>query len=283
MCPDIYNSGQFVPSPFAFRKHSRYEKPMKLTIKNLLMEELTLRQTRNSSYSLRAFARDLGIGATTLSDVLADKRSLSKTNLHKVMERMALSPAEREKLWENYKLNVSRSHEVDDRTTLDEDTFRLIADWYYLAILNLAKLNECQSAPDWIAARLGLKEEEVNEALERLFRLDLVRKNRNRLVRTSKPLTTSNDVPSAAIRKHHTQNLRLAEESMNRDPVGTREISSITMPVNPEKLQHAKELLLKTRKKIAALLEDDNASEVYTLSFQLFPLTKLQTPTEDNT
>lgn len=254
---------------------------MEMTIKNLLMEKLAERQTRNTSYSLRAFARDLGIGATTLSDVLADKRNLSKTNLQKVMEKLLVSPLEQDKLWENYKENMNRSHEPDERTTLDEDTFRLIADWHYLAILNLAKIKECQSDPEWIAKRLGMKSEEIEEALERLYRLGLVKKIRNRLHRTSRPLTTSNDIPSAAIRKHHTQNLRLAEESMNRDPVGTREISSVTMPVNLEKLPQVKELLLKTRKKIAALLEDEHASEVYTMSFQLFPLTKLQNSPED--
>lgn len=255
---------------------------MEMTIKNLLMEKLAEKQARNTSYSLRAFARDLGIGATTLSDVLADKRSLSKTNLQKVMEKLLVSPLEQAKLWENYKVNMNRAHLPDERTLLDEDTFRLIADWHYLAILNLAKIKDCQSDPGWIAERLGMKMEEIEESLERLYRLGLVKKTRNRLHRTSRPLTTSSDIPSAAIRKHHTQNLRLAEDSMNRDPVGTREISSVTMPVNLEKLPLVKELLLKTRKKIAALLEDEHASEVYTLSFQLFPLTKLQTEPKEN-
>jgi uncharacterized protein (TIGR02147 family) len=255
---------------------------MEMTIKNLLMERLTERQTRNSSYSLRAFARDLGIGATTLSDVLADKRSLSKTNLQKVMEKLLVSPLEQDKLWVDYKENVNRAPAPDDRRSLDEDTFRLIAEWHYLAILNLARIKDCQADPQWIANRLGMKKDEIETALERLYRLELVKKTRNRLVRTAKPLTTVKDVPSAAIRKHHARNLRLAEESMYRDPVGTREISAVTMAVNVEKLPLVKELLLKTRKKVAALLEDDNASEVYTLAFQLFPLTKLQKSSEDN-
>jgi uncharacterized protein (TIGR02147 family) len=249
---------------------------MELTIKNILMEELTKRQTRNTSYSLRAFARDLGIGATTLSDVLADKRNLSKTNLAKVMEKLLLSPVERDRLWSNYKESVNRAPEVDLKTLLDEDVFRLIADWHYLAILSLVKLKESQSDPEWFANRLGIKSEEVSEALESLQRLQLIKKVRGRFVRTAKSLTTSKDVPSAAIRKHHTQNLRLAEDSLHRDAVAYREFGSVTLAVNLEKLPLAKEMIFKARKKIADLLEDENASEVYTLSFQLFPLTKLQ-------
>lgn len=250
-------------------------------MKNLLIQELARRRTRNSAYSLRAFARDLQVGVTTLSDVLGDKRSLSKTNLEKVLERLAIAPLDRDKLWGQYRDQVNRSVAVDDRTLLDEDTFHLIADWHYLAILNLAKLANNQAKPEWIAERLGIKTEQATEALARLFRLELVKKVRGQLVRTAKPLTTSKDIPSVAIRKHHSQNLLLAETSLHRDPVAQREFGSITMAVNPENLPLAKEILLKTRKKIASLLETGAVSEVYTLSFQLFPLTKIQSPQED--
>ncbi|MGZ3775410.1 MAG: DUF4423 domain-containing protein [Pseudobdellovibrionaceae bacterium] len=253
---------------------------MELTAKNLLLTELAKRQTRNPSYSLRAFARDLNVGATTLSDVLADKRSLSKTNLQKVIDRLAVSPLDQEKLWTSYKVFAQRL-EADDRTYLDETIFRLIADWYYLAILNLAKIKNNQAKSQWIANRLGIKKSEAAEALERLLHLGLLKKSRGRLIRTSKPIGTTRDIPSAAIRKHHTQNLHLAEESLHRDPVQTREFGSITMAVNPERLPLAKEILTKTRKKIADLLDEGAVSEVYTLSFQLFPLTKIETTLED--
>lgn len=254
---------------------------MELTIKNLLLQELARRQTRNSAYSLRAFARDLGIGVTSLSDVLADKRNLSKTNLAKVMERLAVSPVEKDRLWENYKQNASRAQDLDEKTLLEEDIFRLISDWYYLAVLNLTKVHDFQGHAEWIANRLGIKLEEAEEALLRLERLELVKKTRGQYVRTKKQLTTSRDIPSSAIRKHHSQNLVLAEQSLHRDPVEYREFGSVTVSVNPEKLPLAKELLLKTRKKIVDLLDNGATSEVYTLSFQLFPLTRLQILTED--
>lgn len=277
----LCKSGQYVPAILILRTGLGYTTFMDLTIKNLLLQELARRQTRNSAYSLRAFARDLGIGVTSLSDVLADKRNLSKTNLEKVMERLAVSPVEKDHLRENYKQNASRALDQDEKTLLDEDIFRLIADWYYLAVLNLTKVHDFNGKPEWIAHRLGIKIEEAHEALERLERLELVRKTRGHYVRTKKQLTTSRDVPSAAIRKHHSQNLILAERSLHRDPVEYREFGSVTVSVNPEKLPLAKELLLKTRKKIVDLLDNGATSEVYTLSFQLFPLTRLQALTED--
>jgi len=261
--------------------NSVYTDGMEITIKNLLLQELTRRQTRNTSYSLRAFARDLGVGATTLSDVLADKRSLSRSNLAKVMEKLLVSPVEKEKLWHEYKHNMNRPLEVDDKRVLEEDVFRLIADWQYLAVWSLAKLKDNKARPEWIAKRLGIKKEEAEDAIERLIRLKLVKKTQGRLVRTGNSLSTTTDIPSAAIRKHHSQNLSLAENSLHNVPVEFREFGSVTMAVNPEKLSVAKQILTKTRKKISDLLETGDVSEVYTLSFQLFPLTQLQKNTED--
>lgn len=248
---------------------------METTVKNLLLQEYTQRQARNSAYSLRAFARDLDLGVTSLSDVLAGKRNLSKTNLTKVMARLTVSPMEQEMLLRSQKGGTGRDEE--ERQLLDEDTFRLIADWHYLAILNLAKLKDNQGTSEWVAERLGIKVEDAALALERLLRLKLISLKRGRMSRTGKPLTTSENIPSAAIRKHHRQNLQLAEETLFAVPVEKREFISATMAVNVEKLQQAKEILLKTRKKIAELLEQGDVSEVYTMSFQLFPLTKPQT------
>ncbi len=252
---------------------------MEITVKSLLMQELAKRQARNSSYSLRAFARDLGIGSTTLSDVMGDRRSLSKTNLEKVMERLLVSPLEKELLWAEYKQGVTKV-EVSERLMIEEDTFRLISDWYYLAILNLAKLPENRATAQWIAKRLGIEESEAEHALERLLRMELLKKSRNKLVRTAKPLHMT-DVPSSAIRKHHNQNLHLAEYSLHNEPVDRRQFYSMTVAVNPEKLSLVKDVIFKARKKIEVLLEDGPLSEVYTFSFQLFPLTKSQKSSED--
>lgn len=243
------------------------------TLRTLLLAELDLRRKRNSLYSLRAFARDLGLGVGSLSEVLAGKRELSKSNLMKVLPNLNLSKEELESL---LKRDETPRTPVEEHQLLLEDQFKLIADWYYLAILNLAKIKNNKSSAAWISDRLGIDNYLAIEALERLQRLGLLKIEKSKLVRTSKPLTTSADLPSTAIRKHHSQNLALAEKTLHSVPVDLREFGSVTMPVNLKNLPKVKALLLKTRKKAADLLEDNNTTEVYTLSFQLFPLTKIK-------
>lgn len=277
-----FKSGHYVPISLRFLHARSITLVMKMTIKNFLMLELAKRQTRNSAYSLRAFARDLGIGTTTLSDVLADKRSLSKTNIEKVSIKLMLSPMELEQVWQEYKQNYQKDLEVEEHALVDEDTFRLIGDWKHLAILNLAKIPSNQAGkPSWIAKRLGTTTEEAAATLERLLRLKLVKKLESKLVRTSKPIVTTNNIPSMAIRKYHAENLWLAEKTLHEEDVSRRQFVSTTLAINPENLPRATELMIKTRNKIEAMLEEGPVSEVYTVSFQMFPLTKLQTTKGD--
>lgn len=242
-------------------------------LRQLLQSELSHRRNRNSLYSLRAFARDLGIGVGSISEVMSGKRELSKKNIMKVLQNLNLTSEQKAELLKSDEKTVKPVQ--DQHQLLLEDQFKLIADWYYLGILNLAKLKVNKASPEWISKRLGIEPYMAVEALERLQRLGLLKIERSKLVRTSQPLTTSRDLPSTAIRKHHSQNLLLAEKAIHNVPIDLRELGSVTMPVNLKKLTKVKELLLKTRKKVADLLEDDNATEIYTLSFQLFPLTEV--------
>ncbi|MEQ1723918.1 MAG: TIGR02147 family protein [Pseudobdellovibrio sp.] len=238
------------------------------------MSELSLRRSRNAQYSLRAFSRDLGIGLGSLSEVMSGKRELSPTNLLKVLQNLNISPEQKASLVKGDKKERTPQEE---HQLLQEDEFKLIADWYYVAILNLAKIKTNKGTPRWVSDRLGIDRYLAIEALERLERLSLIKIEKNKLVRTAKPLKTTTDIPSTAIRKHHSQNLVLAEKAIHNVPVELREIAAVVMPVNMKNLTKVKELLLKTRKKAADLLEDDQATEVYTLAFQLFPLTAVKT------
>ena len=50
-------------------------------LRSFLAAELKKRTERNSGYSRRAFARDLGVSATALSEFLEGRRNLSYKNI----------------------------------------------------------------------------------------------------------------------------------------------------------------------------------------------------------
>lgn len=63
-----------------------------------LVDELLERKTRNAGYSIRAFARDLGVNKSSLADVLAGKQHLSARSAQKVAEVLEWSPTRTRKM-----------------------------------------------------------------------------------------------------------------------------------------------------------------------------------------
>lgn len=236
-----------------------------------LEREYLERRSRNRLYSIRSFARQLGVSKTSLAEVLAGKRDLSKKNALTVAAKLNLSPAEQTALLDS--VRRARGREVaHPEHRLSDDVFRAIADWYHYGILNLAKLPSHEARPEWLAERLGIPVSDVVAALERLVRLEFVEIQDNKLIRKVGSLDTIADVPSAAVRRHHAQTLRLAETSLERDSVETREFGVITCAIDASKIALAKERIRAFRRKLAVELESSSPDRVYTLSMQFFPV-----------
>lgn len=241
----------------------------------ILQDQLSKRKERNKFYSLRAFARDLGIGSTTLSDVLAQKRQLSKSNIIKISEKLSLSPLEIERLnLERLGKKQSQTKQEIQRIQLIEKEFKLIAEWYYLAILNLAQLKNNKSNSLWISKRLGITKEEAKLALTTLHEMNFIVTKKGVMCRTAFPLSTTHDIPSRAIRKYHREVLYKAIDILDNEKVDTldREFSSTTMLINPNQLEKAKKVLNETKYKVEKILESGERTSVYNFTYQVFPL-----------
>src|SRR4051812_8640701 len=61
------------------------------TIRETLANELLSRQLRNERYSLRAFARSLGLSPSKLSDIMKGKQGLSLATAREIVTKLDLS------------------------------------------------------------------------------------------------------------------------------------------------------------------------------------------------
>jgi uncharacterized protein (TIGR02147 family) len=153
------------------------------------------------------------------------------------------------------------------------DQYHLISDWYSFAILALAETEGFRDSPAWVAKLLKIKIPEAAKALQRLERLDLMTRDKTgHLVTTGEQLATSTDTANLYLRKSHHQNLELARQSLDLDPVERRDFSSMTMAIDPQKLPQAKAMVQDFRRKLCAFLESGKKKEVYKICIQLFPL-----------
>ena len=258
-------------------------------IQKKLGEKFAEAKLKNPSFSMRAFAKRLGVSHTTLSLILNGRRQISRKLAHQLVERMRLSAQETASILSLFQKKRSYPHHTlggksaKRLSQLTLDQFEIVSEWYHFALRALLKTANVQSSPEhskpqWLGKRLGIKSTLAKKAIERMLRLGMIEKLADgRLSATDADFHSTDGVPSVAIRNYLTQHLDLARVSIARDPVDIRDCTSLVMAINPRRLVEAKAIIRRFRKDIENLLEngsDDPVEEVYSLAVQLFPITR---------
>lgn len=256
----------------------------------LLNEHFERRKNINNSYSLRAFARDLGVSSARLSQVLNKKHGLSVAAAKDLALKLKLGSEEMNWFVESVGASHSRDKVKRDQfsqrlqeykrtakkfSEIHLEYFKVISDWYHFAILELTYLESFENCHQWMADKLGITIEEVSEAIARLKHLDLIVEEDGKLKDVFKFLATSNDVPSASLKKFHQQLMKKAMEALYEQDVLNREISSNVFSIRKEKLPEFKEKIRVFRRDIeneASQVKGKDA--VYCLSMQFYELTR---------
>lgn len=249
----------------------RYKECMKHW-QQVIQNDFEFRKSKTYSYSLRRYATFLELSPAQLSQLISGKRALSKKMAGKICEKLTLSPFEKEKFVLSALSSTQDISSSESHVQLADDEFALIADWYHFAILSLSETRHTKASALWISKRLGIDHGKAREALERLERLGILELKNGKLKQLKKNIRTTSDIPSAAIRKYHRQNLQLASDKIETIKPEAREFTAITMSINPKKLKDAKKMINDFKRKLCDLLQDGEPSEVYTFSAQLFPV-----------
>lgn len=263
-----------------------------LDFKTLLKRKLEQRMTRNSRYSLRAFAKDMQIAPALMSDILNGKRGLSRTSATHLANRLGLTVTETEIFCDLVESQHARSKAIRQQAslrlkeksaqgivlnflTLDQEKFNLISDWYHLAILELMKTSDFQHDPNWIAKRLDLSIHQVKQAFERMKNLGVIREHKGQYLPTSQNIQTPDGVSSQALRLHHEQFLKKATDALYTQNLEERDFRGLTIKCKksdvPKVREKLKQFLIDLDVELSV---EPDGDEVYQLSTQFFCLTK---------
>jgi uncharacterized protein (TIGR02147 family) len=253
-----------------------------VAIQNLLREKFAEIQRVNPSYSLRSYARKVGVHVGALTYIINGKRNVSRTLAERIAQRLFLDPQQRSELLRLFP-EKTRYRKAGDAPTppgpryleLTASQFKALAEWEHLALLSLAKCADFDSRPEAIAQRLGITVSRARQVTERLLQLGLFEQSpEGGLTRSPQAFRTSDEVADLSLKRHHEQSFELAKESLFRDDVSIRDFTSITMAIDPKKISMAKERIRQFQDELSDLLESGHRAEVYRLSMQLFPLSK---------
>lgn len=243
----------------------------------ILLSEFERRKSRNTRYSLRAFAKAAGISSGRLSEILSRKRAITPASAVKIAENIDLPPAKHRMFLESIAKTKSKGllapSPAKPWTPISEDVFASIADWYHYAILGIMKLDKYSDDPKWLSKKLGISPVQVRSALERLVRLGMIENTSSGHRRIVGPLTTTHDVPSKALRISHRQRLKMAAEALEGIDPAQRDFTGMTIAMDASRMQEAKILLREFRRKFAQTMEDGPRNAVFNLNIQLLPVT----------
>ncbi len=242
-----------------------------------LLEELGQRQRKNASYSLRAFARTLGVQPPTLSAVLAGKRGLPRRSAPQLASKLGLRPLERERFLRSVQGIEAETAAAKPTHLLNEEQhYKILAEWEHYAVFYLLKTKGSKSDPHWIARRLGISTFRAREVLDRLESVGMVRRGSKGLECAVGDLRTTEDIVSQALRDAHHEELTIAAKKLAVVPPLLRDFSSVSIVTSRDRLADAKALIREFRKRFADLIETDDGTEIYQLCLQLFPLTEVE-------
>lgn len=254
--------------------------------RDILKDKLSERCQKNGKYSLRAFARDLELSPQRLSHILSGRHGLSPEAAQKVAAGLGLSEEEttffctlvQEKHARSGVLKTKAKEKLQEITSqykdLSLDHFKIIADWYHFAIMELTLVEGFSSEPKWIAKALNITPMEAKMALERLLRMDLLEKSADgELSLTGQFFVDPKGTPSQALRQFHRQLMEKATLSLEFQKLEQRDFSSTVLAIDEADLPKAKEVLKNFRvqfdKEFSA---GKRKTKVYCLGIQFFSL-----------
>lgn len=259
-----------------------------------LKDTLKAKSKTNPSYSLRAFAKKLDLSPGALSLILNKKKNLSVARAYEVAQFLELDTNETEyftaliqlesaksetlrlQILEKIKnLNPNIKHSKNlKQTILTLEHFKLISEWYGLAILELISGIEKDWTSKDIAKKLSLSKLDVDLTLERLIKLELIEETNNGIYkRVAETLMIESQIPSDAIRKyyegvHEKSRLSIREQRPNEKVIGAQVFS-----FDLEQLEDVRKLTddyLNALNELAAL--GKNKTEVYQAIANVFRL-----------
>ncbi len=240
---------------------------------------------------MRAFARDLKIPASTLSEVLNGKKGISPKRSIEIAKLLNLPEwqknyfcdlvtvehAKSSLAKEDAKFRLKEKSQQNHLKTMNQSAQRSLTSWVDLAILELTNLPDFQSKSKWIAKTLDVDEKIVKTAVDRLFQTNLLEKDSDGSWKDASPLFSSSDgVPSESIRRFHKSVLNLAIEKIENEPIDKRTAKSVVFSISEDRVQKAQKILDEAVAKIVALADENQKTRetVYCFSSQLFPLIK---------
>jgi uncharacterized protein (TIGR02147 family) len=239
--------------------------------------EVIIKEYKRSGTSLRSFSKHLDISPSTLSKILSRKRGVPKAHAKRFAQKLVKDSTIREDFVEAVlKYKTSNKTTVKIPTViLDQnqsaETFMILSQWEYFAILNVLKLKKFDHSIPYLSYVLNISLPRVKTCLDVLLKNKFISIKDGMIKRTLKNIHTSNDVLSRALKMAHLEELELAKSKIDID-IDKKDYQSMTFTLAKKDIPKLKKIIDRMITDVEKITDQSVPEEVYILSTQLFPL-----------
>jgi uncharacterized protein (TIGR02147 family) len=246
-----------------------------------------------ASYSYLKFAEDLGFGPINMMRlIIIGDRPLTVKIAQRIATGFDLHGVERR--YFTTLVDYSRERDTTQRdhlfsllmhykselapATLDPKQVKYFEEWFNPVIREMTMMQDFPGDPEWIQNRLHfpLRLDEIKRALEILTELGYIQfdAKKNRYRRSPEKIHTPLTVDSMAIVRFHQKMMEIGRESITRIPTERREIATVTAFIPESAVPELREKIQKLLDEMESR-ETSEGGQVYQMSVQLFPFTKI--------
>lgn len=249
-----------------------------LDYRQIIATEYQRRHGRNAHYSLRAYARDLGLSAPRLNEILAGKKGLSAASALGVGRALALSSDE----LEGFLLSVESQHcrsQAGRKSAMEklkawnesrerEPTLHTtVVHWTTEAVQKLCERTGFRPTPESVASALGVPLYLASSPVRYLRRAGLLPGQPS----DSPAAYIANRLRGKRINVDYEQILELAKHAFQgAETAHGNQFMHEPVLLTEEQVGEAREILSRARKQVLKLQSKERSSRLYYLSTQFF-------------
>jgi uncharacterized protein (TIGR02147 family) len=243
------------------------------------------------NYSYRYIAGKVGIDHALIVKIIQGRRHISIKTVESFAAFLGLSNRQRE----YFKLLVAfgKSKNNDDRKyyfekllgfsdisekQIDSTQYEFYQRWYYTAVREILTIQPFKDDYSWLAETVhpSISVVEAKRAVKLLENLGMIERDDDGYCRlTERFVTTGENWQSIAVRSFQKEACTLASKAIDVVPKDERDISTVTVSLDEEGVNHVREALAGLRRVIveisASCQSVDRACQV---NLQLFPVSK---------
>lgn len=256
---------------------------------DILRQVLEERKEKNDQYSLRAFARDIGLSPSRLSLIFNRKGHLSVRSAYHVSGRMNWDKLETTYFVSLVKARVNRSVEarweairlaraIRLRKAYQNFNATLLKElgWKHFVVrFLLTSPDNSKVSFQEIADRVGIRLGELETCVRQLLQAGLMEQDEDGKFHCRDLIAVDEEKPSRPVQIFHKSILEKAITSLSEDDFKRRFFRSCIFTLNQAQYQQLQDMIVDFVSSCTDLdeMQDDPHDDIYAMGVQLIPLT----------